>query len=75
MWKADDKIIQKIISNYNKSKKKKKRYVYYCKLCKRSYKHSDFLQRSLDGKYLCPKHGNELEKYKDINFLPYLKKG
>ncbi len=70
MWKSDDKIIQKIISNYNKSKKKKKRFVYYCKLCKKSYKHSESLQRTLDGKYLCPKHENELEKYNDISFLP-----
>ena len=66
MQKADDKIIQEIISNYKKSKKKKKRYVCYCKLCKRSYKYSDSLQRTLDGKYLCPKHGNEMEKYRDI---------
>ena len=74
-WKADDLIIQKIISNYIKNKKKKKRYVYYCKLCKRSYKHSDSLQRTLDGKYLCSKHGNELEKYNNIRFSPNLKKG
>jgi len=75
MRKEDDKIIQKIISNYNKNKKKKKRYVYYCKYCKRSYKYSDSLQRTLDGNFLCPKHGNELEKYNDITFSPNSKKG
>ncbi|KKN23863.1 hypothetical protein LCGC14_0900680 [marine sediment metagenome] len=67
MWKENDKIIQKIISNYNKGKKKKKRFVYYCKLCKKSYEHSESLQRTLDGKYLCPKHEIELEKYNDIS--------
>jgi len=75
MMKADEKIIQKLIPKYNKSKKKKKRCIYYCKLCKRSYKPSDSLQRTFDGKYLCPKHGNELEKYNNISFLPNLKKG
>ncbi len=68
MMKADEEIIQQLISEYNKSKKKKKRFIYYCSICKTSYEPSDSLQKTLDGKYLCPKHGKELKKYKDIRF-------
>ncbi len=68
MMKADEEIVQKLISNYIKSKKKKKKFIYYCRICKTSYGPLNSLQKTLDGKYLCPKHGKELEKFKDIRF-------
>ena len=70
MMKADEEIVQKIISDYIKKQKKKINLVFYCRKCKRSYKPSDLLQKTLDEKFLCPSHGIILEKYRDFQDLP-----
>ncbi len=70
MMKADEEIVKKIISDYLKKQKKKMSLIFYCRNCKMSYNPSDSLQKTLDGKLLCPKHGIILEKYQDFRDLP-----
>jgi len=70
MMKADEEIVQKLISDYHKKQKRKMSLIFYCRKCKKSFKPSDSLQKTLDGKLLCPKHGIILEKYKVFRDLP-----
>jgi len=70
LMKEDEKIVSELISKYKRSKKLKNRYIYYCPKCKKSYTQSDSFQKTLDGKFLCPKHKIPLKKYANIRYQP-----